>query len=159
MHTYQWLFASIVAQTSSSLPAVTVTLVDAHHCPGAAQILFALPDGRRVVHTGDMRFDPSMLSDPLIESFRGADFLFLDTTYACFRAGSFPPQRECIDAIADAVASLDDPGNSTNSNHNTLFLLATYGLGKEKVLEAVRDRTGKRVMVSERRMRVMGCIW
>lgn len=71
---------------------VQVILVDANHCPGAVQFLFHLPDGRRYVHTGDMRFSPSLLDvAPLRERFHNPDILYLDTTYSNPKY-TFPPQ-------------------------------------------------------------------
>ena len=59
---------------------VTVTAMDANHCPGALLLLFELPDGRRILHTGDMRWDECMKSYAAIAG-RPIDELYLDTTF------------------------------------------------------------------------------
>lgn len=74
---------------------VEVTLVDANHCPGAVIFLFRLQDGRRYVHTGDMRFSPAMLANLHLQRFQGADALYLDTTY-CNVRHTFPPQVHSV---------------------------------------------------------------
>ena len=66
-----WLHALPMAQPTV-VQGVEVVLVDANHCPGAVQFLFRLPDGRKYVHTGDMRFFPAMLEDPHLQAFRRA---------------------------------------------------------------------------------------
>ena len=48
-------------------------------CPGAAMLLFFLPDGQIVLHTGDFRADPTMESYPELLSYR-VQTLYLDTT-------------------------------------------------------------------------------
>ena len=48
-------------------------------CPGAAMLLFLLPDGQIVLHTGDFRADPTMESYPELLSNR-VQTLYLDTT-------------------------------------------------------------------------------
>lgn len=55
-----------------------VRLYEANHCPGAVMFLFQGPKGT-VLHTGDFRFKPSMLSH-----FEGMkiDYLYLDNTFA-----------------------------------------------------------------------------
>ena len=70
--------------------------MDANHCPGAVQFLFRLPCGRRYLHCGDMRFTPSLLSNPHLRRAQGATAVFLDTTY-CNPKFTFPPQA-CVHA-------------------------------------------------------------
>jgi L-ascorbate metabolism protein UlaG (beta-lactamase superfamily) len=53
-------FHVLPMRTPVLVAGVRVTLVDANHCPGAVQILFHLPDGKRVLHCGDMRFHEDM---------------------------------------------------------------------------------------------------
>lgn len=70
---------------------VEVILVDANHCPGAVQFLFTLPNGKKYVHCGDMRFCPTMLANSFLKRFRGAHAVFLDNTY-CNPKHDFPLQ-------------------------------------------------------------------
>lgn len=44
---------------------VTVTLIDAYHCPGAVMFLFKGKMGT-VLHTGDFRFNPGMLQNEIL---------------------------------------------------------------------------------------------
>jgi Cft2 family RNA processing exonuclease len=53
-------FCVLPMRREVTVEGVRVTLVDANHCPGAVQILFQLPDGKRFLHCGDMRYHPSM---------------------------------------------------------------------------------------------------
>jgi len=76
---------------SVPIAGVKVTFIDANHCPGAAQVLFELQDGRRFIHCGDMRYSPALLANPHLQRFRNADAVFLDTTYAHPRH-AFPEQ-------------------------------------------------------------------
>ena len=39
----------------AEVAGVTVTFVDAHHCPGAVMILFEAPGKLPLLHTGDCR--------------------------------------------------------------------------------------------------------
>lgn len=44
--------------------------MDANHCPGAVQFLFRLPDGRRYIHSGDMRYTPAWQDSPHLQAFK-----------------------------------------------------------------------------------------
>ena len=62
-----------------------ITTVRAHHCPGSVMFQFkqvGSAAGLRYLHTGDMRYDPSMATDPVLIGCREPDVIYLDTTYA-----------------------------------------------------------------------------
>ena len=65
-------------------------------CPaGAVQFLFKLPDGRKYIHCGDMRFGKHLMDNQHLQRFVGADGVYLDTTY-CKTKHQFPPQVPCF---------------------------------------------------------------
>jgi ATP-dependent DNA ligase I len=128
---------------------VTVVAVDANHCPGAVMLLFALPDGRRFIHTGDFRYDDSMTHSPHLQAWReaGVEKLFLDTTY-CRPKHTFPPQETAVSYCARvAREALASP--------RTVVLVSTYGVGKERVLSACAASTGVSVCVDADRLGVL----
>jgi ATP-dependent DNA ligase len=151
-----------------------VTLVDANHCPGAAVFLLALPDGRCVVHTGDFRWhDAAMTACPRWSSFRGCDELYLDTTY-CAPRHAFPEQEAAVarvtaavaamaaeDAAADAAAAAAAGGAAPPRGaapHRRLYLIATYTVGKERILAAAARAAGLLVYAPQRRLGVLRCV-
>ena len=134
---------------------VEVTLIDANHCPGAVQFLFKLSDGRRFIHTGDMRFSPSFLQNPHLQAFKNCDAMYLDTTY-CKPKHVFPLQEDSIEYVASTIkdlllASPLEGKKSSSQEVKRLFLISTYGIGKERILKAVYDRCGVPLCVSERK--------
>ncbi|XP_028785526.1 DNA ligase 6-like isoform X2 [Neltuma alba] len=133
-----------------------VTLIDANHCPGAVQFLFKIPgvDGKceRYVHTGDFRFSKAMKSEPLLAAYVGADAVFLDTTY-CHPKFQFPSQEESVAYIVDVVERAENENDG--SIGNVLFLVATYVVGKEKILLELARRFKRKVHVDARKMEVL----
>ncbi|KAK7919571.1 hypothetical protein WMY93_010855 [Mugilogobius chulae] len=111
--------------TEVIVEGVRVILLDANHCPGAAMLLFVLPDGQTVLHTGDFRADPSMETYPELLSSR-VQTLYLDTTY-CSPEYTFPKQQEVINYAANTAFEL------VTLNPRTLVVCGSYSVGKEKV--------------------------
>ncbi|KAL6223528.1 hypothetical protein ACLB2K_006913 [Fragaria x ananassa] len=133
-----------------------VVLVDANHCPGAVQFLFQvpLPGGaqlsERYLHTGDFRFSPCMKSDPFLSTFVGCDAVFLDTTY-CNPKFVFPSQQESVDYVCRVIQMETVVGQPKT----VLFLVATYVIGKEKILLEIARRCNRKVHVDARKMAVL----
>ncbi|GER35611.1 DNA ligase [Striga asiatica] len=137
-----------------------VWLVDANHCPGAVQFLFKVPvDSEAVVgfekyvHTGDFRYCAEMKNEAAISHFIGADALFLDTTY-CNPKFMFPSQEESIDYIVSVIEKLGVQ-NEGEDGKNVLFLVATYVIGKEKILMEISRRCKRKIHVSSKKMAVL----
>lgn len=160
--------------STTTLPSgIRVTLIDANHCPGAVQFLFHFEDGRRIVHTGDFRFKESLLSCPHLEGFRGADTLYLDTTY-CNQRYRFPKQEESVEYVVSIIESLIDtraisgahkhldavPASTSGPQlaWDRLFLISTYVIGKERILQAVARRCNLKIYINDRKAGVMACL-
>lgn len=155
---------------------VQVTLVDANHCPGAVQFLFELPDGRRYVHTGDMRFAPSLLTCAPLQRFHNPDILYLDTTYSnpkytfppqvgiaemyngidtCVRTThAVPQQEESVDYVVNTIRDLLPTANTPRR----LFLIQTYVIGKERILIQIHKQLGLKIYVSQRKLGIFQCL-
>ncbi|XP_007259318.3 DNA cross-link repair 1A protein [Astyanax mexicanus] len=136
--------------TDCVVDGVKVTLLDANHCPGAAMLLFLLPDGQTVLHTGDFRADPSMERYPELQGFR-VQTLYLDTTY-CSPEYAFPTQQEVITFAANTAFEL------VTLNPRTLVVCGTYAVGKEKVFLAISDVLASKVYMSRDRYNTMCCL-
>jgi ATP-dependent DNA ligase I len=138
--------------------SVTVTLIDANHCPGAVQFLFSMPDGTKCIHTGDFRYSPLMLDDPHLLSFRNCNAIYLDTTY-CSPKHCFPTQQESIDYVSRVIKEdLEVESPLQDFERKTLYVISTYSIGKERILQAVHQATGLPLYVSDRRADILACL-
>ncbi|CAI9758419.1 unnamed protein product [Fraxinus pennsylvanica] len=151
-----------------------VSLIDANHCPGAVQFLFKVPvyckskgnDGgegnnnvikfEKYVHTGDFRYCHEMKSESVLSEFIGADAVFLDTTY-CHPKFLFPSQEESIDHIVGVIEKTRWQNEGENAK-NVLFLVATYVIGKEKILMEISRRCKRKIHVDGRKMLVLSVL-
>ncbi|PWA99704.1 DNA LIGASE 6 [Artemisia annua] len=91
-----------------------------------------------------------MKVDRCVSEFVGCDGVFLDTTY-CDPKYVFPKQSEPVEYIVSVVERF----SKECKEKKVLFLVATYVIGKEKILVEVARRCGKKVYVDERKMSVL----
>ncbi|KAE8284048.1 DNA cross-link repair 1A protein SNM1-like protein A [Larimichthys crocea] len=136
--------------TQVTVEGVRVILLDANHCPGSAMLLFSLPDGQTVLHTGDFRADPSMETYPELLRCR-VQTLYLDTTY-CSPEYTFPRQQEVINFAASTAFEL------VTLNPRTLVVCGSYSVGKEKVFLALAEVLGSKVCLSRDKYNTMCCL-
>lgn len=150
-------------------------LPKANHCPGSVLFLFRVK-GNVYLHTGDFRFDRSMLEYPALKQIT-IDRLYLgkqrsfprcfrirssplvslvvnmalqDTTY-CNRRYVFPPQVEAINFIVQKILNtIADP-----MKKRTLFFIGTYTIGKERILEELVKRSSEKIYVMEKKLSIL----
>ncbi|XP_014728009.1 PREDICTED: DNA cross-link repair 1A protein [Sturnus vulgaris] len=136
--------------TQCVVNGIKVLLLDANHCPGAAMILFYLPSGAVILHTGDFRADPSMERYPALMG-QQVHTLYLDTTY-CSPEYTFPPQQEVIQFAVNIAFE------TVTLNPRTLVVCGTYSIGKEKVFLAIAEVLGSKASVSRDKYKTLQCL-
>lgn len=174
----------IPLDTPFQVQGVSVRLLDANHCPGAAIFLFEIPVSQggslKYLHTGDFRASRQHWTNPLLLE-KMWDKVYLDTTY-CKPVHSFPDQQQVLDVVGEVarrvdtgecladmissknliknyfsssvstIASLITTGSSTKKN--TIFVVGTYLIGKEKVWMEVAKQINSKVYSEKRKMKV-----
>ena len=138
---------------------VSVTLLDANHCPGAVMFLFEVGK-RRILHVGDFRWNRElMMKCAPLRAFSTLkyrlDDLFLDTTY-CEEKYALPTQAEAIQAAVEVAEK--EWQRSKSKGQKTLFLFGAYTIGKEKIYLSVAERLRTRIYVDETRYRTLSSL-
>jgi DNA cross-link repair 1A protein len=136
---------------------VTVTLLDANHCPGAVMFLFQV-GYRNILHVGDFRWNRTLMYHDLKDFFTQnirLDDLFLDTTY-CDEKYCLPTQDEAIEAaISKAEAEVIA---CRKAGKRLLMLFGAYTIGKERIYLAVAEKLGMKVYVDSRRRKILSAL-
>ncbi|XP_020857843.1 5' exonuclease Apollo isoform X1 [Phascolarctos cinereus] len=122
---------------------MTVTLIDANHCPGSVMFLFEGYFGT-ILYTGDFRYTPSMLQEPALRLGKQIHTLYLDNTN-CDPALVLPSRQEATHQIAELIRQ--------HPEHDVKIGL--YSLGKESLLEQLALEFQTWVVLNPRRMEVV----
>lgn len=160
-----WL-EPLAMENTTTLPSGTqVTLVDANHCPGAVMFTIVLPDGQKILHTGDFRFAEWMSKCPIVRNFQGCDLLYLDTTY-CDKKHRFPPQEKAVEFISSTIQKYlqedcqckERDRHKSTGKHQRLYLISTYVIGKERIFKEIASKCNVPVYASERKSSVLASL-
>ncbi|ODO02074.1 hypothetical protein L198_02805 [Cryptococcus wingfieldii CBS 7118] len=138
----------IIAYDNGSPVYVTVTLLDANHCPGSAMFLITSPT-IAVLHTGDVRADSRFIEylkrHPALQQFlapsstyrhakdgvgggrRVLDRIYLDTA-AMLGTGDMPDREPVLQEMVEIMARYPQ---------DTIFFLNTWCFGWEQVIKEV----------------------
>ncbi|CAH2052217.1 unnamed protein product, partial [Iphiclides podalirius] len=140
-----------------TIEGVEVTAVDANHCPGAVMLVFTLPNGKTLLHTGDFRASPAMESYPVFWN-KDIHTVYLDTTY-CNPRYDFPTQDQSLEMalhlLRQKKASLEEAGKKFAS---VLIVCGTYTIGKEKFFMGMARRVGCAVWACPEKERVLRAV-
>ncbi|MCI4380838.1 hypothetical protein PGIGA_G00244610 [Pangasianodon gigas] len=101
---------------------LTVTLIDANHCPGAVMFFFEGYFGT-ILYTGDFRYTPSMLREPCLRNNTTIDVLYLDNTN-CDPTRSIPTRQRACQQMKEII----------RGHPNYTVVIGMYALGKESLL-------------------------
>ena len=147
-----------IIETNGKKP-VSVTLMEANHCPGAVMFLFEVGK-RRILHVGDFRWDRDLMMKyaPLraLSTMQvRLDDLFLDTTY-CDERYMLPTQAEAIRATIEIAEK--ELERSKHGGQKTLFLFGAYTIGKERIYLSVAERLQRKVFVDKSRFRILSAL-
>jgi len=121
---------------------ITVTLIDAGHCPGSAMVLIEGECGR-VLHTGDFRREDLRTRGALPACVTRApiDALMLDNTYA---------HPRCV--FVDRATATEEVVRLCREHRDRPIVLGVDALGKEDLVVAVSAAMGYPVEVSDDRI-------
>ncbi|CAG8624681.1 2293_t:CDS:2 [Funneliformis caledonium] len=120
---------------------ITVTLIDANHCPGSAIFLFKLKKEngqiKRYLHTGDFRACPRQVLHSAITQPQNpvVDILYLDTTYLNPQY-FFPAQEIVINAMINLVCKAVKRGELIQMKRNN----GNNRQGKNKQLQSNKSQ-------------------
>ncbi|XP_074044578.1 5' exonuclease Apollo [Macrotis lagotis] len=122
---------------------MTVTLMDANHCPGSVMFLFEGYFGT-ILYTGDFRYTPSMLQEPALRLGKQIHTLYLDNTN-CDPTLVLPSRQEATHQIIELIRQ--------HPQHD--IKIGLYNLGKESLLEQLGLEFQTWVVLSPQQLEVV----
>jgi len=126
--------------SATAIVEVEVTLLDAHHVPGAVMFVFSGYFGT-LLYTGDFRFHPEHVCIGSLPSLRGGlTRIFLDNTF-CHPAFQYPSREAATREIIEAAVH----------SWPCVLFIAVYQLGKESLMSMLAQHLCTRVLVTPRR--------
>ncbi|KAJ8047383.1 5' exonuclease Apollo [Holothuria leucospilota] len=140
IHTLPIGQAIVIPLAHDNEETMTVTLIDANHCPGAVMFLFEGYFGK-ILYTGDFKYSPSMLSEGGLQNCQNIDVLYLDNTFNS-EGCVWPAEHEAAEMIEGVISS---------SISDTNFLIALHNLGKEELLVRIALKFQRWIVVSPAR--------
>ncbi|KAL0030110.1 hypothetical protein WJX79_008252 [Trebouxia sp. C0005] len=133
------------------IDGVSVTLMDANHCPGACMMLFKVPSKtgkpQVILHTGDMRWQPHLAQHPALRACK-VELLYMDTTY-CLPKHEFPSQNSAIASLVKVMRE------AHAAERKTLFVVGSYHIGKERAFFGAAKAMGFKIWCHAAKKRVM----
>lgn len=133
------------------IDGVSVTLMDANHCPGACMMLFKVPSKtgkpQVILHTGDMRWQPRLAEHPALRACK-VELLYMDTTY-CLPKHVFPSQNSAIASLVKVMRE------AHAAERKTLFVVGSYHIGKERAFFGAARAMGLKIWCHAAKKRVM----
>jgi DNA cross-link repair 1A protein len=147
---------------------ITVTLLDANHCPGAVMFLFQIGTIRikNILHVGDFRWNREVMlhkSSPLLpfsaigtSSGLQLDELYLDTTYCDERYSTIPSQREAINATLKVLER--EIAECHKRKLKPLILFGSYAIGKERLYLEICERLRVKALVDKKRYKTLAAL-
>ncbi|KAM3841878.1 5' exonuclease Apollo isoform 2-T2 [Vipera latastei] len=133
----------VVALDEIGRKTMTVTLIDANHCPGSVMFLFEGYFGA-ILYTGDFRYNANMQQDPVLKNSKLINFLYLDNTN-CHPEIILPSQEQATEQIKKLIR--DHPDHQVK--------IGTYSLGKESLLVELAQEFHTWIVVSPQKLELM----
>ncbi|XP_062520003.1 5' exonuclease Apollo-like [Corticium candelabrum] len=128
---------TLISVDFSAQQFITVTAMDANHCPGSLMFLFEGYFGK-ILYTGDFRYDEEFMKQETLQTLKGIDVLYLDNTY-CDPRCIFPTRQE---ACSEIIKLMHD-------HHDYDVVIGVYSLGKEWLLEQIAVQTSQWIVVEK----------
>ena len=144
IHALQLDVPHVIPLTSSG-DVMTVTLIDARHCPGSVMFVF---DGYfgRILYTGSFRYEEDRLDQGWLSELKSnpVDVLYIDNTF-CSPKCVLPTRQEAKRQIIDIIEQ--------HSRQRVVFGLR--GLGKVDILISLAKLFDVKITVSKDRYRLL----